>query len=1432
MKTLLKLNLLLVLFSFFFSMSGLKAQNCNLSGFVTYTQGGWGGPSNGGPGKIRDANFSLVFPQGLTVGGLKTLTLSSVAAVQVLLPTKGTAGVLTQNYSNASSTNAGVFAGQVVSLSLNVAFDRAGVFGVKPYKLEELVVVSGAFAGKTVGEILALANTAIGGSATGYSITALNTIVDQLNNNFDNGTQDLGAVTCPTVAPASLGNRVWNDDNKNGIQDNGETNASGITVQLYDNADNLKSTTTTDVNGLYLFSNIAPGTYYVKFTLPGGYLFSPKDQGTDDIYDSDADGTTGKTVLITLISGQTDINQDAGIYKPAPLTSSVGDKVWNDVNRNGIQDNGETGVPAVTVRLYTCADSLVSTKSTDVNGNFLFEGLTPRDYYVAFSGLPADYFFTKKNAVGNNATDSDADSVTGKTTCVTLTGGQVNLSIDAGIYYFQIPKKSTIGDNIWNDANGNGVRDNGETGMQGITVQLYDCTGLLKITTTTDANGIYLFGNLDAGNYYITVLLPDGYTFTNNNAGSNSIVDSVTGKSACFQLSAGQDDITKDAGLIIKKASIGDKVWNDNNKNGIQDNNEPGLPNITVSLYSSNDVLIGTKTTDQNGSYSFNNLMPGNYYVKFTLPQNYAFSPAYQGSGIEFDSDPNISTGNTVCVNLSPGMNDMSWDAGMYAVPQNTTADLSITKNVSSLNPKIGDNITYTITINNNGPSSATNIKVTDFLRQGLDFVSVAPSKGSYNDSTGDWTIDSLVNQETANLVLTVNVNPNTVSATAFDLGAASDFNLFVFEDLTQPSSDTQGKVAVGHDANLANYSIGDQLANSNGQEDVLIVGNNLTFKTGRIFNGNVVYGNSTNLPLFVVSIEEGALRKDTVIDFISAKNYLQSLSTQVSQYAENGTTKFEWTQLILTGNDPFLNVFNVKGSDMSNALSMEINVPNGAVVLVNIDGQTVKWSGGLEIIGTSISNVLYNFYQTTSLVIKQIDVRGSVLAPFADLNFVSGQHNGQMICKSMTGQGQFNICKFIGNIPSSPSIVNFSEIAASDQHDPDSAPGNGIETEDDYAIVTITVNPNSSTAGGVGTGSGNTKWDYVGNFSGGEIIWKIVTDNSGNLIAGTWGGKIYRSTDNGLSWTRINPSMSAAYIWTIVTTETGKIFTGTEKGIFVTADNGATWNTAGLEGKDVRALAYKSGELYAGTWGFGVFKSTDGGATWTEVFNGPGNLAVHALTINSKFEIFAGSFDSGIYKSVDHGTQWTKVNMPFAHVWAMECAVNDVIYAGTYGDGVYISNDGFNFQKANNGLTTTFIYAITANSDGRVFISSWTNGVYATDNGGSSWNVLGLKGFNVSSISLSSNAKTLYVGTSEGAIYKNQADVTAVDNGKTEIPATFELMQNFPNPFNPATSIKFSVPAAGRYALKVYDILGKEVAALVNGEVLAGKHTVSFDGA
>ena len=479
---------------------------------------------------------------------------------------------------------------------------------------------------------------------------------------------------------ATLGNYVWIDTNSNGIQDSGETTGvSNVTVTLYNaNNNSVITSQVTSASGTYLFTNLDAGCYKVMFTLPNGFTFTtPNAANSTEANDSDA-GAGGMSDVVCLTAGQVNLDVDAGVI---PLKATLGNYVWIDTNGNGIQDGGETtGVNGVTVVLTDATSgTVVATQITSNNGGYLFTNLNAGCYKVTFT-TPTGYTFTTLNAAGSTeANDSDA-GVGGVTDTVCLTAGQVNLDVDAGV----IPLKSTLGDYVWVDTNGNGIQDSGETtGVSGVTVILTDAaSGSVIGTQITDSNGHYLFTNLNAGCYKVTFTTPTGFTFSPANvAGSTEGNDSdagVGGVTDTVCLTAGQVNLDVDAGLIPLKATLGNFVWIDTNGNGIQDINETtGLNGVTVVLTDANSgTVVATQMTSGNGSYLFTNLNAGCYKVTFTTPAGYTFTmPNAAGSTEANDSDAGMGgVTDTVC--LTAGQVNLDVDAGV--VPTCPTISLIV----------------------------------------------------------------------------------------------------------------------------------------------------------------------------------------------------------------------------------------------------------------------------------------------------------------------------------------------------------------------------------------------------------------------------------------------------------------------------------------------------------------------------------------------------------------------------------------------------------------------------------------------------------------------------------------------------------------------------------------------------------------------------------
>ncbi|EWN54055.1 SdrD B-like domain-containing protein, partial [Staphylococcus aureus] len=447
-----------------------------------------------------------------------------------------------------------------------------------------------------------------------------------------------------------IGNYVWEDTNKNGVQELGEKGVGNVTVTVFDNNTNTKvGEAVTKEDGSYLIPNLPNGDYRVEFSnLPKGYEVTPSKQGNNEELDSN-----GLSSVIT-VNGKDNLSADLGIYKPK---YNLGDYVWEDTNKNGIQDQDEKGISGVTVTLKDENGNVLKTVTTDADGKYKFTDLDNGNYKVEFT-TPEGYTPTTVTSGSDIEKDSNGLTTTG------VINGADNMTLDSGFY--KTPKYN-LGNYVWEDTNKDGKQDSTEKGISGVTVTLKNENGEVLQTTKTDKDGKYQFTGLENGTYKVEFETPSGYTPTQVGSGTDEGIDS-NGTSTTGVIKD-KDNDTIDSGFYKPTYNLGDYVWEDTNKNGVQDKDEKGISGVTVTLKDENDKVLKTVTTDENGKYQFTDLNNGTYKVEFETPSGYTPTSVTSGNDTEKDSNGLTTTG------VIKDADNMTLDSGFYKIPKYSLGD-------------------------------------------------------------------------------------------------------------------------------------------------------------------------------------------------------------------------------------------------------------------------------------------------------------------------------------------------------------------------------------------------------------------------------------------------------------------------------------------------------------------------------------------------------------------------------------------------------------------------------------------------------------------------------------------------------------------------------------------------------------------------------------
>jgi hypothetical protein len=384
-----------------------------------------------------------------------------------------------------------------------------------------------------------------------------------LDNNNDGIPEEKSRVCGDLPDIAKYGSYVWNDKNGNGQRDFGEEGLPGVKVVLYDAVTKMiERTMLTDANGKYLFENLKSKSYFAKYTLPSGWIFSPANQGPDAT-DSDVDGSNGPSTNATtfLDYGQESLTNDAGMLNCATISGDV----WFDLDMDGIYDPNEKGINGLYVYIIDAmTGATVSTLKTGTkpgtpsdDGYYKSDCLKPGMYYVKFE-RPGHLGASAPYQGGNPNKDSDINHEFGlnTTTKITVNAGDVITNIGAG---FQT--KSQVGDRVWIDQNFNGIQDSGEKPLAGVKVSAFNKQGVKISEGVSDQNGMFMLDGMTQGDFYVKFEAPSRYSFTLPRTGADEIDSDVDGtfgygSTRMFRVQAGEVRPTIDAGVVSQVLAL------------------------------------------------------------------------------------------------------------------------------------------------------------------------------------------------------------------------------------------------------------------------------------------------------------------------------------------------------------------------------------------------------------------------------------------------------------------------------------------------------------------------------------------------------------------------------------------------------------------------------------------------------------------------------------------------------------------------------------------------------------------------------------------------------------------------------------------------------------------------------------------------------------
>jgi len=348
-----------------------------------------------------------------------------------------------------------------------------------------------------------------------------------------------------------------------------------------------------------------------------------------------------------------------------------------------------------------------------------------------------------------------------------------------------------------------------------------------------------------------------------------------------------------------------------------------------------------------------------------------------------------------------------------------------------------------------------------------------------------------------------------------------------------------------------------------------------------------------------------------------------------------------------------------------------------------------------------------------------------------------------------------------------------------------------------------------------------NAQWVQVWNGMGQTKTITSTLWSGSFLLAGLEYDGIYKSTNEGLTWEVT--SITDKTVWDF-SSFGANYYASTWNGIYI-SNNGTTWTSFGLSNKTVYETAFNNNYAFAGTQYDGVYYSSNNGVNWTQSFLN--NKSIWSLAVNGNL-VIAGTSGYGIYYSTDNGYIWNQSHINNLTVERIKFD-GTAIYAGT-SNGIYKStNNGVNWVQF--GLSGKNINDILISSQ-YIYAATSGYGIYVSTKQGITWNLIneGLPSGNIYPNSLTFTNNYIVTGLSSKSTWRRPKSEVGINQISDKIPTQFSLKQNFPNPFNPVTTIKFDVIKSENIKIVVVDALGRDIETLVNEQLSPGSYETTWN--